>query len=190
MVLDSTMASKLFKTIGNATPLHNVGRLRYFDRSYGGKDLNVRALDFGSNRAIRRFYERTSQQVTNKDLVDLLLLVHENDAKTLANDFYILERDKNQKYALEQLRLYLVEAHIVNELVRIAYDPTAPLPKQLPLLATDLLNAFELVRQATRQALERLNQYFRFIAFKPAIQLPQRLPNAPNTATAFSLVAA
>jgi hypothetical protein len=88
------------------------------------------------------------------------------------------------------LRAFIIENHLCSELVRIAYDPTKPLPKLLPLLVTQLLNAFEIIKQEARQALKKLHRQFRFSVITPAIQLPQRSPNAPNTAPALSLVAA
>ena len=97
---------------------------------------------------------------------------------------------KNRDYAMEQLRLYLVENYLQTDLLRVAYDPTAPLPKLLPLLATQLLNAYAILKSKIYQTLKRLHRSFRFSVITPAIQLPQRSPNAPNTAPALSLVAA
>lgn len=185
------MASKLSRVIPPATPVLHVGSLRYFDRNLGSyKDLNVRALDFGSNRAWRRIEKNLTKQVANLELCDLLPLIAPENQWEIENDFYTLEMRKDRAYAMEQLRLYLVENYLCNELLRVAYDPTKPLPKLLPLLATQLLNAYELVKQKARMTLKQLRRIFRFSVFTPFIQLPQRSPNAPNTAPAFSLVAA
>jgi len=184
------MASKLLRTIGNATPLHYVGRLRYFDQNIFGRELNVRALSHGSNRTWNRLEKRLHKQVANLELFDLLELVAEKDREAIENDFYYLYESKNRDYALEQLRLYLVEAHLENELVRVAYDPSAPLPKLVPLRRSQLFNAFNKITQAARQSLKRLNRLHRFRFIASHIASTQQTPNAPNTALAFSLAAA
>lgn len=184
------MASKLSRTIPPATPVLYVGWLRSFDQNIFGRDLTVRALDFGSNRTWRRVEKSLYKQVANLTLADIFTLIAPEHQWAIENDFYELEMRKNRDYAMEQLRLYLVENYLHTELLRVAYDPTAPLPKLLPLLATQLLNAFESVKRAARELLKQLRRRFRFSVITPAIRLPQRSPNAPNTAPALSLVAA
>jgi hypothetical protein len=185
------MASKLSKTISPNTPVLNVGRLLHFDQNIlGREDLNLRALDFGSNRAWRRIEKNVSKQVANLGLGELLALVAEKDREVIYQDFYQLEARKNSLYAITQLRLYLVENYLCNELLRVAYDPSKPLPKLLPLRVTQLLNAYEIKKREDREALTRLNREFRFNAFAPAIQVPQKTPNAPNYTPALSLAAA
>jgi len=185
------MASKLSRTISPNTPVLNVGRLLYFDQNIlGREDLNLKALDFGSNRTWRRIEKHVSNQVANLGLGELLALVAEKDREMLYQDFYQLEIRKNPAYAITQLRLYLVENYLCNELLRVAYDPSEPLPKLQPLLATQLFNAFEVLKQKSREALKRLNRQFSFNAFAPAIQVPDKTPNAPNYTLALSLAAA
>ena len=191
------MASMLSRIIHTATPLHHVGRLLHFDRSYfgseldfSGKKLNLRALDFGSNRSLRRVEKRISEQVSQLGLLDLFALAPKKDLEVVIQDHYQLEMNKGAGYAIELLRLFLVEAHLQNELVRVAYDPTEPLPKSLPLLKTQLLNVAKIAKQNARLALKRLRRLFKITITEPAVLLPQRSPNAPNTLLAFSLAAA
>ncbi len=178
------MASKLFRTIGNATPLNHVGRLRYFDST---KSI----LDFDpSKRVFRRIQKSLTKQLATLSFYDLNTLIVPSDRWAVYEDFVDLEGLRGEQEALELLRAFIIENHLCSELVRIAYDPTKPLPKLLPLLVTQLLNAFEIIKQEARQALKKLHRQFRFSVITPAIQLPQRSPNAPNTAPALSLVAA
>jgi hypothetical protein len=178
------MASKLSKTIGNATPLNYVGRLRYFDPHKSILDFNP------SKRVFRRIQKSVNKQLKTLSFYDLNTLIAPNDRWAVHEDFMYLDGLRSEQEALELLRAFIIENHFCSELVRVAYDPTAPLPKLLPLLATQLLNAYELVKQEARKALKQLGRQFRFSVITPAIQLPQRSPNAPNTAPALSLVAA
>ena len=178
------MASKLLRSIRISTPVRFVGRLRYFNPAKSILDFDPSKRDF------RRVKDAVSRQIAPLNFYDLNTLVAPDDRQSIYDDFMEIESHIGEAAALDLLRAYLVENHLCNELVRIAYDPTAPLPKPLPLLATHLLNAFELLKQEARKALKQLRHKFRFSVVTPAIQLPQRSPNAPNTAPALSLVAA
>lgn len=178
------MASKLLRTIGNSTPLNDVGRLRYFDSTESILSFNP------SKRVFRRIQKSLSKQLATLSFYDLNTLIAPQDRWAVYEDFVDLVSLRGEQEALELLRAFIIENHLCRELVRIAYDPTKPLPKLVPLLLTQLLHAFEIKKQEARQALKRLHRQFRFSSFTPAIQLPQRSPNAPNTAPALSLVAA
>jgi hypothetical protein len=177
------MASKLLRTIGNATPLSYVRRLRYFDST-------ETILDFNSTRTFRRAKKTLDKKLATLSFYDLNTLIAPSERWAIYEDFVELEGLRGEQEALELLRAFIIENHLCGELIRIAYDPTRPLPKPLPLLVTQLLNAFEIIKQKARQALKKLHRQFRFSVITPAIQLPQRSPNAPNTAPAYSLVAA
>ena len=177
------MASKLSKTISNATPLNHVGRLPYFDST---KSI----LDFNSTRAFRKVKKTLDKKLATLSFYDLNTLIAPSNRWAIYEDFVDLEGLRGEQEALELLRAFIIENHLCSELIRMAYNPTKPLPKLLPLLVTQLLNAFEIIKQEARQALKKLHRQFRFSVITPAIQLPQRSPNAPNTAPALSLVAA
>lgn len=178
------MASKLLRSIGDSTPLNNAGRLRWFNPAES-------ILDFDpSKRELRRVKAAVSKQIATLSFYDLSTLIAAKDRQWVYDDFMEIQFRIGEAAALDLLRAYLVENHLCNELVRIAYDPTKPIPGSLRLLATQLLNAFELQKSKARRVLKRLHRSFRFSVITPAIQLPQCSPNAPNTAPAFSLVAA
>ena len=178
------MASKLFRIIGNATPLNHVGRLRYFDST---KSI----LDFDpSKRVFRRIQKSLTKQLATLSFYDLNTLVASKDRQGVYDDFMELQFRIGEAAALDLLRAFLVENHLCNLLVRLSYDPTKPFPGSLRLLATQLFNAFENAKIEARRILKRLHRSFRFSSITPAIQLPQCSPNAPNTLPAFSLVAA
>ena len=179
-----TMASKLLRSIRFSTPVQNVGRLRYFNPAESILDLDPSKRDF------RRVKAAVSRLIATLSFYDLNTLVAPDDRQAIYDDFMDIEIRLGESAALDLLRAYLVENHLCNELVRIAYDPTQPIPVLLRLLATQLLNAFEILNSRAREALKRLHRSFRFRVITPAIQLPQRSPNAPNTAPAFSLAAA
>lgn len=184
------MASKLFRTIQRATPINNVGRLRYFDLSFGGKDLNVYALDFGSNRKWRRIESNLFKQVSNLELPELLDLVATKDCELVTSDYFYLVEIKGQEYALKQLKLFLVENHLIKELVKFAVDFSIPQPKAIKLTITSLLSAYNRLEAKAKEILKLLSKSFRHSVITPALLLPQQAPNAPNTAPAFSLAAA
>ena len=184
------MASKLFRKIQPATPINNVGRLRYFDLSFGGKDLNVYALDFGSNRKWRRIESNLHKQVNNLESPELFDLVATQDCEQVLDDFIYLFDEKGQEYALNQLRLYLVENHLSKELIKFAVDFSIPQPKAIKLTITSLLSAFKRHEAKAKKVLKLLRESYRFSSIIPALLLPQQSPNAPNTAPAFSLAAA
>lgn len=184
------MASKLFRKIQPATPINNVGRLRYFDLSFGGKDLNVYALDFGSNRKWRRIESNLHKQVNNLESPELFNLIAAKDFEQVLDDFIYLFEEKGQAYALKQLRLYLVENHLSKELIKFAVDFSIPQPKAIKLIITLLLSAFKRYEAKAKKILELLPKTYRFSLITPALLLSQQAPNAPNTAPAFSLAAA
>jgi hypothetical protein len=178
------MASKLLRSIRFSTPVRNVGCLRYFNPAKSILDFDPSKRDF------RRVKAAVSRQIAALSFYDLSTLVAPDDRQAIYDDFMEIESRIGESAALDLLRAYLVENHLCNELVRIAYDPTKPIPGLLRLLATQLLNAFEILKSRAREALKRLHRSFRFSVITPAIQLPQRSPNAPNTAPALSLAAA
>ena len=178
------MATKLPRTIGNSTPLNYAGRLLYFNPAKSILDFDPSKRDF------RRVKAAVSKQIATLSFYDLNTLVAPSHREIIYYDFIEIESRIGEAAALDLLRAYLVENHLCNELVRIAYDPTKPIPGSLRLLATQLFNAFEIERSKARRVLKQLRRSFRFNVITPAIQLPQCLPNAPNTAPAFSLVAA
>ena len=184
------MASKLFRKIQPATPINNVGRLRYFDLSFGGKDLNVYALDFGSNRKWRRIESNLHKQVNNLESPELFNLIAAKDFEQVLDDFIYLFEEKGQAHALKQLRLYLVENHLSKELIKFAVDFSIPQPKAIKLIITLLLSAFKRHEAKAKKILKLLRKTYRFSLITPALLLPQQAPNAPNTAPAFSLAAA
>ena len=178
------MATKLPRTIGNSTPLNYAGRLRYFNPAKSILDFDPSKRDF------RRVKAAVSRQVSTLSFYDLNTLVASKDRQGVYDDFMELQFRIGEAAALDLLRAFLVENHLCNLLVRLSYDPTKPFPGSLRLLATQLLNAFEIEKNKARQILKRLHHSFRFSSITPAIQLPQVAPNAPNTLPAFSLVAA
>ena len=88
------------------------------------------------------------------ELISLIMLyvstpvadLFKREIKEIKDDFMEIESRIGESAALDLLRAYLVENHLCNELVRIAYDPTKPSPGLLRLLATQLLNAFEILK--------------------------------------------
>lgn len=184
------MASKLFRKIQPATPINNVGLLRYFDLSFGGKDLNVYALDFGSDRKWRRIESNLHKQVNNLELPELLELVATKDCAQVINSYFYLVEIKGQAYAIKQLKLYLVENHLTKELIKFAVDFSIPQPKAIKLITTSLLSAFKFHEAQVLKIKKLLRKSYRFSSITPALVLPQRSPNAPNNTPAFSLAAA
>ena len=185
------MASKLFRKIQRATPINNVGRLRYFDLSFGGKDLNVYALDFGSNRKWRRIESNLFNQVSNLELPELLDLVATKDCELVTNDYFHLVEIKGQEYALKQLKLFLVENHLIKELVKFAVDFSIPQSKIIRLSITPLVRTYKLREAKTLFRIKKLRiRNYSFSLITPVLHLTQQAPNAPNTAPAFSLAAA
>lgn len=178
------MASKLLRSIGDSTPLNNAGRLRWFNPAESILDFDPSKRDF------RRVKAAVSKQIATLNFHDLNTLIAAKDRQAVYDDFMEIQFRIGEAAALDLLRAYLVENHLCNELVRIAYDPTKPIPGSLKLLLTQLFNTVKLQKSEARRVLKRLHRSFRFRSFTPAIQLPQCSPNAPNTAPAFSLVAA
>jgi hypothetical protein len=185
------MASKLFRKIQPATPINNVGRLRYFDRSYGDKDLNVYALDFGSNRKWRRIESNLFKQVSSLELPELLDLVATKDCELVKNDYFHLVEIRGQAHALKQLKLYLIENHLTKELIKFAVDFSIPEPKTIRLSITSLFRAYKLREAKTAFRIKKLRvRSCTFSSITPVLHLTQQSPNAPNTSPAFSLAAA
>ena len=184
------MASKLFRKIQRATPINDVGRLRYFDLSFGGKDLNVYALDFGSNRKWRRIESNLFKQVNNLESPELFNLIAAKDFEQVLDDFDYLFEEKGQAYALKQLRLYLVENHLIKELIKFAVDFSIPPHKaaKLKIAALRKIYLAKLVQVSKTKVL--LHRSYTFSSISPVLLLTQQSPNAPNTAPAFSLAAA
>lgn len=184
------MASKLFRKIQPATPINYVGSLRYFDMSFGGKDLNVYALDFGSNRKWRRIEANLHKQVANLELWELFALIAPEHQWAIENDMYELESRKNYEYAIKQLKLYLVENHLLGQLVKLAVDFSIPPHKaaKLKIAALRKIYANKLLQESKTKV--RLRRSYTFSSITPALLLTQESPNAPNTAPAFSLAAA
>lgn len=184
------MASKLFRTIQRATPINNVGRLRYFDLSFGGKDLNVYALDFGSNRKWRRIESNLFKQVSNLELPELFDLVATKDCELVTSDYFYLVEIKGQEYALKQLKLFLVENHLIKELVKFGVDFSIPQPKTIRLSITSLVRVYNLHKAKALRIKTLQVRSCTFSSITPVLHLTQQSPNAPNTAPAFSLAAA
>jgi len=178
------MATKLLRTIGNAMPLNHVGRLLYFDFTKSILDFNP------SKRVFRRIENAVSKQLAPLSFYELNTLIAPSDRWAVYEDFVYLEGVRGEQAALELLRRYILENHLCSELVRVAYDPTKPMPVLWEQLAKQLFNAFQIKKQENYKALRRLHRQFRFSVITPAIRLPQCSPNAPNTAPALSLVAA
>ena len=180
------MASKLSKTIGNATPLNHVGRLLYFDFTKSILDFNP------SKRVFRRIENAVSKQLASLSFYELNTLIAPSDRWAVYEDFVYLEGVRGEQAALELLRRYILENHLCSELVRVAYDPTKPMPVLWEQLAKQLLNTLKIKKQAARRLLKQLHQSFsfRFRFIATPIASTQYAPNAPNTAPALSLVAA
>lgn len=176
------MATKLSRTIGNATPLNHVGRLRWFDPANS-------ILDFGSNRSWRRVKRDLYKQVEGLGFYDLNTLVAPDQRNMIFDDFMMLQDRFGEAKALEILRRYLVESYLCTELVRLAVDFS--LPAKIDNYTVNLVEVEKQKKEAADQKLVRhLRRSFQVIVKSPAIQLPQVAPNAPNTLPAFSLAAA
>ena len=183
------MATKLSRTIGNATPINHVGQLRYFVRSIYGKNLDTSILDFGSNRSWRRVERDLYRQLEGLGFYDLNTLVAPDQRTNVYDDFLILQDRFGEAKALEILRKYLVESYLCTELVRLAVDFS--LPAKIDNYTVNLVEVEKEKRKAAAQKrAKQLRRSFQVIVKSPAIQLPQVAPNAPNTLPAFSLVAA
>jgi len=184
------MATKLSRTITNATPINHVGQLRYFERSIYGKNLDSAILDFGSSRSWRRVERDLYKQVNGLGFYDLNTLVAPDQRDIVYDDFLILQDRFGEAKALEILRSYLVESYLCTELLRLAVDFSLP-------INTNLAKKIELVNERisaenekAREVVEILRRSFSAAVDLPTIQLPQVAPNAPNTLPAFSLAAA
>ena len=177
------MATKLSRTIGNATPLNHVGRLRWFDPANS-------ILDFGINRSWRRVERDLCRQLDGLDFYDLNTLVAVDQRTMVFDDFLILQDRFGEAKALEILRKYLVESYLCTELVRLAVDFSAPIKADLFEKLAIVNLGVEKQKAEKQKLLKELQQVFRAAAFSPVIQLPQVAPNAPNTLLAFSLAAA
>lgn len=177
------MASKLSRTICNATPINHVGRLRWFNPANA-------ILDFGNNRDWRRVKRALYKQVEGLGFYDLNTLVAPDQRNIVYDDFLILQDRFGEARALEILRSYLVESYLCTELVRLAVDFSLPintdLPKKLKLVNERKITESKKVREVAA----RLHRSFNAAIYSPVIQLPQVAPNAPNTLPAFSLAAA
>jgi hypothetical protein len=184
------MATKLSRTIGNATPINHVGQLRYFVRSIYGKNLDTSILDFGSNRSWRRVERDLYRQLEGLGFYDLNTLVAPDQRTNVYDDFLILQDRFGEAKALEILRKYLVESYLCTELVRLAVDFSAPIKADLFEKLAIVNLGVEKQKAEKQKLLKELQQVFRAAAFSPVIQLPQVAPNAPNTLPAFSLAAA
>jgi hypothetical protein len=184
------MASKLFRKIQRATPINNVGRLRYFDLSFSGKDLNVYALDFGSNRKWRRIESNLFKQVSNLELPELLDLVATKDCELVTHDYFHLVEIKGQEYALNQLKLYLIENHLLKELIKFAVDFSIPPHKAAKLKIAALRKIYFAKLVQVRKSKVLLHRSYTFSSISPLLLLTQQSPNAPNTPPALSLAAA
>jgi hypothetical protein len=183
------MATKLSRTIGNATPINYVGQLRYFVRSIYGKNLETSILDFGSNRSWRRVERDLYRQVEGLGFYDLNTLVAPDQRNMIFDDFMILQDRFGEARALEILRSYIVESYLCTELVRLAVDFS--LPAKIDNYTVNLVEVEKKKKEAAAQRrAKELRRSFQVIVKSPAIQLPQVAPNAPNTAPALSLVAA
>ena len=177
------MATKLSRTIGSATPLNHVGRLRWFDSANS-------ILDFGNNRSWRRVKRDLCRQLEGLGFYDLNTLVAPDQRNMVFDDFLILQDRFGEAKALEILRRYLVESYLCTELVRLAVDFSLPinadLAKKLKLVSEREIAEKRKVREVAAE----LERSFKAASYSPAIQLPQVAPNAPNTLPAFSLAAA
>jgi hypothetical protein len=178
-----TMATKLSRTIGNATPLNHVGRLRWFNPANP-------ILDFGNNRDWRKVKRALSRQVERLGFYDLNTLVAPDQRNMIFDDFMILQDRFGEAKALEILRSYLVESYLCTELVRLAVDFSLPinsdLPKKLKLVNERIITE----KKKVREVAAIMQGSFKAAIYSPVIQLPQVAPNAPNTMPAFSLAAA
>lgn len=178
------MASKLLRSIRISTPVRNVGRLHRFDPAKSILDF------YPSKRDFRRVKTAASRQIATLSFYELNTLVAPDDRQTIYDDFMTIESWIGESAALDLLRAFLIENHLCNELLRIAYDPTKPLPVLWKQLAKQLFNVFEIKKRKAKAALKRLHRRYRFNVIAPAIQLLQHAPNAPNRAPALSLAAA
>lgn len=177
------MATKLSRTIANATPLNHVGRLCWFDPANP-------ILDFGNNRDWRRVKRALYRQVKGLGFYDLNTLVAPDQRDIVYDDFLILQDRFGEKKALEILRSYLVESRLCTELVRLAVDFSLPINTDLPK-KIKLVNERKITeKRKAREVAAELERSFKAASYSPVIQLPQVAPNAPNTLPAFSLAAA
>ena len=177
------MATKLSRTIPNATPVNHVGQLRWFDPANS-------ILDFGNNRSWRRVKRALFRQVQDLGFYDLNTLIAPDQRNNVYDDFLDLQDRFGEAKALEILRGYLVESRLSSELVRLAVDFSLP-------VNADLLQRLKLVcereiaeKRKAREVAAELERSFKAASYLPVIQLPQVAPNAPNTLPAFSLAAA
>jgi hypothetical protein len=178
------MAANRARSIRYQIPLHNVGRLKWFKPSQSLLSI------YQSNRKFRRIMATANRQLAPLSFYELFQFVALSDREMIYEDFRDIELEFGESKALDLLRDYFIENYLFNELIRISYDPTKPLPGLIQLLKTHLLNALAIENSRVRQALLLLRNSFKFNVITPAILLPQRSPNAPNTAPALSLVAA
>jgi hypothetical protein len=184
------MASKLSRTIGNATQLNHVGRLRYFVRSIYGKNLDTSILGIGSNRKWRRVKRDLHRQVESLGFYDLNTLVAPDQRNIVYDDFIDLLDCFGEAKALEIMRNYIVENYLCTQLVILAVDFTAPLKVNLFEKLAIVNLGLEKEKREKQELAKKLQRSFRAANNSPIIQLPLVAPNAPNTLPAFSLAAA
>jgi hypothetical protein len=184
------VATKLSRTIANATPINYVGQLRYFVRSIYGKNLDTSILDFGSNRSWRRVERDLYKQVNGLEFYDLNTLIAPDQRDIVYDDFLTLQDRFGEAKALEILRSYLVESYLCTELVRLAVDFSLPINNDLAE-KLKLVNERKITeKRKAREVAAELQRSFKAASYSPVIQLPQVAPNAPNTLPAVSLAAA
>jgi hypothetical protein len=178
------MASKRARLIHSLKHIEHVGSLKWF------KPSQSLPSTYQSNRKFRRIMVTANRQLAPLSFYELFQFVALSDREMIFEDFRDIELEFGESKALNLLRDYFIENYLYSELIRISYDPTKPLPGLIQLLKTHLLNALAIENSRVRQALLLLRNSFKFKVITPAILLPQRSPNAPNTAPALSLVAA
>lgn len=177
------MASKLSRTIGNATPVNFTGRLLWFNPANS-------ILDFGSNRSWHRVKRDLHRQVKSLGFYDLNTLVAPNQRNIVYDDFLDLQDRFGEAKALEIMRSYIVENYLCAELIRLEIDFTAPIKANLFEKLAIVNLGLEKEKREKQELAKKLQRSFRAANNSPIVELPLVAPNAPNTLPAFSLAAA
>jgi len=177
------MASKLSRTIGNATPLNHVGRLRWFNPANS-------ILDFGSNRKWRRVKCNLHRQVASLEFYDLNTLVAPDQRNIVYDDFIDLQDRFGEAKALEIMRNYIVENYLCTQLMILAVDFIASRKVNLFEKLAIVILGLEKEKREKQELAKKLQRSFSAANNSPIIQLHLVAPNAPNTLPAFSLAAA
>lgn len=203
------MATKLLRKIAFATTGEHVGRLRYFSQhNYYRKKLSnlepLGALKSRSNRQWRRIESALYEKLNELDFYDLYLLISPEHRELADFDFEYLEADHGREYALSELRRWIVESHLYNELDRVEMDFThvkSKRPVSIDHFSRQGRRAIkyghtlkerkkDIRAEASKQNRRRASEALSFNVTNLAMRSPQRSPNAPNFKPALSLAAA